>query len=334
MVMFDDVVGHAQSQAGAAAYRFGSEEGIKNFVDDVRGNARAGILKLYPNVAIGLTLTAKGEDASLGHGLNRIDHQIHEDLIEFRRIALDRRQFDQINSGLNLARLEFGLSQRQGATEIFGQIHCLAFGFVQAGEGFQIGDNPQNPVNSALSGGQQISEIVKEWSPDRFGFGSLPPVPPMPSHSASAPPVADKLRPGFPRFLQKAQIAGDKSQRIIDFMRHSGDQLAQGAHFFGVNQHRLGFSQFVQSLGQTGVFTNSSRCRLLICWLVRVSSWLRRSNSSTSYSPVISNSLVFAVDLGAERAADLQHRYRPPSASRRIPDRPLTDRSTVAQNAD
>src|SRR5690348_10302784 len=91
-VLPDDAQGDGPAEAGAAADPLGGEEGFENAAEDVFVDPAPVVadVDLHP---IGVELAGADFDAPVrAHRLRRVDQDVHEDLAQLGRIALDQRQ--------------------------------------------------------------------------------------------------------------------------------------------------------------------------------------------------------------------------------------------------
>ena len=72
--------------------------------------------------------------------------------------------------------------------------------------------------------------------------------------------------------LQHLCVAQDGSEGIVQFMRHAGDQLAHGSHFFALQKLFLGMTQ-----GFVGFRVIQEQERIVTCQVIvpgpRIASW-------------------------------------------------------------
>src|SRR5438876_4616781 len=100
-VLLDDAVADRQAEPGAAAVRFGGEKRIKNAVDILAGNSRAGIRDFDFDAAI-LRGGADFQHSSAEHGIARVQKEIQENLLQFVGGAVHGRQgLDRKSTRLN-----------------------------------------------------------------------------------------------------------------------------------------------------------------------------------------------------------------------------------------
>ena len=104
--LLDDAIHRRQAEAGALADFLGREERLKDLVDDLRGNAGAGVDDIDPHIfrrrhalvgeAPGLLRCHVGgsnrQRAAIGHRIAGVNGQIDDHLLELRQIRLDRPQ--------------------------------------------------------------------------------------------------------------------------------------------------------------------------------------------------------------------------------------------------
>jgi hypothetical protein len=105
VVLFDDAVHRGQPQAGALSHRLGGEEGLED--PFARGGVHAGTRVAYEKLREGPRLQSgvaaavlrgeldvarfDGQTAAGGHGVARIDAQVHEHLLNLRGVGAHRK---------------------------------------------------------------------------------------------------------------------------------------------------------------------------------------------------------------------------------------------------
>lgn len=133
MVPFDDdVVRNRQPEAGTFAYWLGREEGVEDSLPYFWRDTDTGVLDFEPD----LPVLDAGADEYLAVFVNRlrsIDQEIHENLVDLRRQAIDWWEVTRFEDDFRLV-LEFVADNVEGAFQGCVEIGKLLLGLVDTGE--------------------------------------------------------------------------------------------------------------------------------------------------------------------------------------------------------
>ena len=97
-MLLDDAVADAQAQAGPLSHRFGREERLKDPLEMLFGNADAVVLDLDFNGSIERP-RPDPDIAPVVDRLEGIQEQVHQDLVQLARIALNLRDISHTPDG-------------------------------------------------------------------------------------------------------------------------------------------------------------------------------------------------------------------------------------------
>src|ERR1039458_1332574 len=115
-MLLNNAVGNREAKASAATvagHVFGGEKGIVDALQVLGRDARAGIGDDGLNVAVDQDSDRQAPAA--GHRVLGVQQQVEKDLLQFARIAVDRRQpVGQIEIDKNLRRFELVLKKQIG----------------------------------------------------------------------------------------------------------------------------------------------------------------------------------------------------------------------------
>ncbi len=211
-VTLDDAQHRGKAQPGPLAYFLRGEEGIENAFDNRRGNALAGVAHLHPHVrsGVGLRLTrslgGRKHDildldhqlAAFGHGVPRIDAEIHEDLVQLGRVADHRPKVaNHIVRDGDVARE--GLAHDAGhLLHQMAQLHEHPLARHAATEHQELADDAGAPLRTGLDHRQQIQVVTVRHS-----------------------------------MLQQARHHQNGRQDIVEVVRHPAGQRSDRLHALG-----------------------------------------------------------------------------------------------------
>ncbi len=168
----------------------------------------AGVGKLE-NGELMIQLGAEGQLAALGHGINRIEHQILNHAAQQHRIAVDRRDRAQLQLGLN-ARLparDLSLEELHHAADQFVEINRLKLRRRHLGK-----------IAEAADDGLQIGDLREQ------GSGAL------------AEDLVELRGRFFPRAQQVLYRDLQREERVLELMGQPSRQFAPGRHAFALHQ--------------------------------------------------------------------------------------------------
>src|SRR5580704_936252 len=204
-MLLHHAIADAEAEAGALAYGLDGVEGIENFIGLF--HARASVGKFDDDQAtFAQRANQKDTTASGLHSIHAIADQVIEDLEQLIGVAANGRQdaaIFEFDADVLFAQVQ--VTQLNRAGEYGVEIQQLLFGRHLAGEAEQVGD-------------------------EFLGAASL-----------FANFLAERVRAAFGRILkgQEVGITEDGGERIIDFVRGAGRQLAQRGEFFRLNEVSL-----------------------------------------------------------------------------------------------
>src|SRR5262249_39054123 len=90
-VLLDDAVADRQTEAGPLADRLGGEEGVEDLAADLRRDAAAGVAERDAHRLV-VGGDADEEVALAAHRLDRVQHEVHEDLAHPRGVGAEAWQ--------------------------------------------------------------------------------------------------------------------------------------------------------------------------------------------------------------------------------------------------
>ncbi|MNN22215.1 hypothetical protein D3C81_1355660 [compost metagenome] len=172
---------------------------------------------------------AQGDGAAFGaHGLRRIDHQIHDHLIDLRRQAFDVRQGLVLLDQVGLV-LEFTGDNVQGRLDALLQIGPLPLLLaIDPGEILQVLDDLPDPANAFLGFADQHRNVFEEkiqigvfaqLLKPRHGFAVW--------YWPKRLPGIEYAEQLFEVAVEGAEVGGDEADRVVDFMGHARRHLPQ-----------------------------------------------------------------------------------------------------------
>ena len=145
-MVLDDPIDDRESQTRTNTHALGGEARVEDALELIVRNAVAGVGEAHH----GSIVLGKGLDADLPFpldGLNRVHHEVHEDLIELLRVRHHRGQIAVALRDLHTLS-ELVSNEGQGVVETLVQVRLLPLRFVQAREAPQTVDG----MNDALGG--------------------------------------------------------------------------------------------------------------------------------------------------------------------------------------
>ena len=101
MVSLDNPPGQRKTKAGSLANRFGRVKGFEDAFEVFRGDAAAVVLDLDPHRSA-FAAAAQHQSSRCRDRLRGIGQQVHEDLVDLRRNAVDLGQFAVVAFDLGL----------------------------------------------------------------------------------------------------------------------------------------------------------------------------------------------------------------------------------------
>ncbi len=219
--LLDDRIDLAEAEAGALAGALGGEEGIEHLVDEMGGDAGAGVADLDPDAVVGAGGGGNPDRAAVGHRIAGVDDEVED------------RQFELVGVG--------GRPQRAIA-DLDGEGHLLADRADQ--QVLHVGQQPREVDGFEVQplGAREDEQLLRQ--PGRPGGRLL--------READQPRDLGVLGPP----LDEVEVADDHRQQVVEVVRDAAGQLADRVHLLRLGERRLGAFALGDLLGQTVV-----RCR-------------------------------------------------------------------------
>ena len=189
----------------------GGEEGLEYLGQVFRRDALPAVGELQKHLLVALAPPAPhAQLAALGHGLDGVEHQVGEHLLQLRRVAPHQQGLAlQLQRQLHPAQLHAVGGEGDGGPEQLAQIHDARGELVLAGEGEQVAHDAAAALRLLAAQGQVIAVLP------RLGRRGL----------AAPQPLVDQLG--------EVEDGGDG---VVDLMGHRGHQLAQGDELVFLHQ--------------------------------------------------------------------------------------------------
>ena len=205
-MLLNDGVRDRQSESGALADVLRREEGIEDLVLDVRRHARPVIADLQHDRVLFAVMPRPQHQraAPIGrqHGLLSVDHKVQQHLLNLMRVGEDRWQpRRQCRDDIDVGQALLVGTQRQRLADDLVQIDHRARGLALSREREQISHDP--------GGTLRLTEDDVDASPGRL----------------VEVPLGQTLGP-----------AEDGGERVVQFVRDTGDGLAESGHLFRLQQ--------------------------------------------------------------------------------------------------
>ena len=184
-----------------------------------------------------------------------IEQQVHPHLVELRRQAFHQRQLGKpaLQGDLVLELVPDDVDRRfQPGVQVDPAPGLAAAGI---GKVLQVTHDPGHPLDPLARFGQQLRQVAGDEVDVQTGadlldlrqqllrIGGMQRTFVGLDHGEQAAQV----------LLQAAQVGMHVADRVVDLMRHTGSQLADGGHFFRLQQLFLGTVQAQIGLAQLGM---------------------------------------------------------------------------------
>ena len=214
--LLDDAIDHRQAKPGALADLLGREERLENLVHNVGGNAGAGVLHLDGDIVGGHqrrfaearafgrgdVLRAQGDLAAVGHGVARIDDEIHHNLLELVDVRLHQPQVAPVLQVQIDLLAHKAAQQHLQVGQHVAQLQHLRAERLAAREGEQLTRQRGGAVRVLLD----LHDVLE----GRIGRAMVG--------------------------EQQVRIADDRGEHIVEVMRNAAGQLADGVHLLRLRE--------------------------------------------------------------------------------------------------
>lgn len=302
----DDSIRDAEPEPRALADGLGGEEGIEDAFEVLGRDALAGVGDLHPHL-LAPASRAQRDRAPLLDGLDRVEQEIQEHLVELRGQAFDLRDFAVLPDHLGLV-LDLVPDDVERAVEPPVQVRPLPLlRAVRAREVPQVLDNLLHPAEAVLAFGEQGEDIVFEVidiDPRLEG-----------AHLVQWTRIGGGRRLGLlvgieqghqiaQVILERPEIGVYVADGIVDLVRHPGRELADGGHFLRMQQ--LALQLFQPLVGDAELFVHFRQLRdasLLI--LEQVAILEHQRDQADDHGAVFQ--VLVVVGLGGVIAVDAEH---------------------------
>ena len=201
--LVDDPVDRGQPEPGALARRLGREERLEDARLGLGVHPAAGVGHRQPRAPV-LHLNAHGQPAAGGHRVARVDHEVHEHLLEPPRVAVEQHRAP---AGLDHQRdvlVDQPLEHRLQPGDELAEVEELAARRLAAAEAQQLLGQPLRALGRALDLGQVLAPL--------------------------AIVQARTEQPG---------VADDRRQHVVEVVRDAAGELADRLHLLRLQQVRL-----------------------------------------------------------------------------------------------
>nr|GEU28229.1 hypothetical protein [Tanacetum cinerariifolium] len=218
--LLDQAIHHRQAEAGALAFRLGGKERFERLRQHLCRHAAARVADGNHDVLagrdVGMALAVRaveqgivdfdGEPAGAFHGVARIDGQVQDRVFHLGHVDGSAPQAAGHHG------LDFHFGAQRAAQHVFHAVEQAADLDHLGRQRLAPGERQQvaGQAGAALDAGQRIVEPALDVGP-----------------------VVHQRR-------DQLQITRDNLQQIIEIVRHAAGQLADGFHFLGLLQRRLG----------------------------------------------------------------------------------------------
>ena len=150
-VLVDHAAAQGQSEARTFADRLGGEEGLEDFLLDVRGHARAAVHDLEPDAVPVWLVPRRHRDPAwrrvTPHGIVRVREQVDQHLMELVLIRPQHRKVGaEIENDLDAVGLELVREQLHGAAHHLVQPDAPALGLLLARQRQEVADDPDAAI--------------------------------------------------------------------------------------------------------------------------------------------------------------------------------------------
>src|SRR3989338_7190510 len=251
MMLLDNTVRKRQPQTGAFAHRLGRKKRIEYPFQVFRRYAFPGIGEFDPDHVI----FRSGADCNfsvvtLADGMGSIDQHVHEHLVELGSHALHRGDGAVCLDHFSVV-LDFAVDDIEGTLDTLMQVDILPFRLIDMREILEVLHDLLHPRYPLGGFPEQVADILREIPPIRFLLQRTDFLQQRLTGQRRFGAFINLryLQHFFHIQTQAAKVGIDITDRIIDLMRHARRQLADGSHFFRLQQLVMrGFQFFDECL--------------------------------------------------------------------------------------
>ena len=258
----DDSVADGKAETGALADWFGGEEGVEDSIADLGLHTAAGVgdFDSYSHRP-GLGPGANGHAAFRRAGVDGIHEEVDDHLVHTRASAADGRQRLELGGEANAAFASVALHHVHRRFDAGVQVDFVPVALVDTGEEPQVFHDPLDPPQALSRAVDELGKIVQsvvqvelfadlvDAAERRLFFRIIGPL-----ECAIKTDQGDQV---FQIALEHDHVVADEGERIVYFVGHAGDELAQAGELFGLYQAALsslqvfvclsfGFGQFLE----------------------------------------------------------------------------------------
>ena len=184
-------------------------------------------------------------------GLDGIDQNIDDDLLDVLKIAADQRQvLGQLFLDRDTGVAHGGVDQPQGVGDGFVDRDRLLLGCArQAGKIFEVGDDLGNPAGGHFDVADELQQVLVQkidGQPTVFTVRCL-----VYMRFQDRQQIA-------PNFLEQRRVVDNQIDRVVDLVSDSGNQSAECLHLLGLVQLRAALFEFCFGFLLYGDITDES----------------------------------------------------------------------------
>ena len=208
----DDAQAHREPEARAAHVGLGREERVEDPVEVLGGDAGAGVAELHQHLAVG-DRGAHAEDPHVRHGIERVVHDVDEDLLQPGLVHLRQGQLGRVVLG-------------EG--DVVDRALAAHHGQGLAHDGIEVGG-----LRRELVLAREVEQVAHDVAgPPRFLLDQVQLLP----HRLARPHLLGEVR-------RKSE---DRGQRVVDLVGHVRGQLPDGGELGGLDELGLRLLQLLE----------------------------------------------------------------------------------------